>query len=191
MKDLNILITGVGGQGTLLASRVFGNFALALDYDCKLSEVHGMAQRGGSVVTHVKMGKKVYSPVISEGTADVIISFEMLEALRYSHFLKKDAMLIVNQQKLMPMPVVSGVKTYPEEIVERLEAKGFTVKLLNALEIAESSGSIKAVNIAMIGAAAKVLGLDYNTMLEAVKNSVPLKTHAVNIKAFELGFNSL
>lgn len=190
METINILIAGVGGQGTLLASRVLGNYALLKDLDCKLSEVHGMSQRGGSVVTHVKMGKKIYSPVISSGEADIIIAFEALEAARYSGCLKNGGMIIANEQNIMPMPVVTGEAKYPYGILDELKEKGLNVVKVNALKIAESIGNIKAVNIIILGKAAKVLGLDKEVMLCAIKESVPQKSLDINVKAFEIGYNS-
>ena len=144
MNSVNIIISGVGGQGTLLASRVLGNYAEKCGYDCKLSEVHGMAQRGGSVVTYVKMGEKVYSPVIEQGGADVMLAFEKIEAGRYSHFLKKDGIIIASTQEIMPMPVITGGDKYPADILNELTEKGLKVTQIDAAGLAEKAGSIKA-----------------------------------------------
>lgn len=186
--DINILIVGVGGQGTLLASRVLGKYAELKKFDCKLSEVHGMAQRGGSVVTHVKIGSKIHSPVISEGSADVIIAFEKLEANRYIHFLKKDSLVIINEQEIMPMPVVSGQAKYPDDLKERLSK--FTSKLIyvNALKMANECGNIKTLNVIMLGVLCKNLNLDVLCFKKAIKETVPEKLLEINLKAFDMGF---
>ncbi len=186
----NILIAGVGGQGTLLASRVLGNYAGLKGYDCKLSEVHGMAQRGGSVVTYVKFGDKVYSPVIAEGDADVLLAFEELEALRYSYNLKKGGKLIVNMQKIMPLPVITGAVEYPQDIVSTLEKGGFELVRADAFKTALSCGNVKTVNTVMLGILTKVAKLDYALMTDALKMSVPEKLQEVNLKAFNAGFNA-
>src|SRR5574344_3086542 len=140
METKNIMIVGVGGQGTLLTSRILGGITLEAGYDVKLSEVHGMAQRGGSVVTFVRYGEKVYEPIVEEGQADVLISFERLESLRYAHFLKKDGVIIVNDERIDPMTVVTGVATYPEHIIEDLK-KSHTVYAIDAMSEALKLGS--------------------------------------------------
>lgn len=147
----NIMIVGVGGQGTLLASKMLGYVLLKQGYDVKVSEVHGMSQRGGSVVTYVRYGEKVYSPVIDKGEADVIISFEQLEAARWVEFLKKDGVIITNTQKMEPMPVITGAAEYPEGLIEKLTAAGAKVDAKDFLALAEEAGSSKAVNIALMG----------------------------------------
>ena len=191
MMQLNVLIAGVGGQGTLLASRVLGRYALAQGSDCKLSEVHGMSQRGGSVVTHVKMGEKVYSPVIEPGGADVLLAFEALEAARYAHYVKKGGMIIVSTQKIMPMSVVTGSAKYPGDILDKLTEMGYNVVKVDAVGTAERAGNIRAANIVMIGCMAKLLKIDYGQMRKAVGESVPQKSLEVNLKAFEEGFNAI
>lgn len=187
MVNYNILICGVGGQGTLLASRVLGNYATLMNYDCKLSEVHGMAQRGGSVVTYVKMGEKVFSPLIADGDADVLIAFEQLEALRWSYCVKPVGSIIVNLQKIMPLPVIIGAAKYPENVLETLKNSERKIDAFDALTLAIQAGNSKAVNTVMIGRLTKILNLDKNIMLEALINSVPAKAKDINIKAFALG----
>lgn len=191
MDRSNILIVGVGGQGTLLASVLLGNLALSGGYDVKLSEVHGMAQRGGSVVTHVKISKEgVSSPLIEEGDADVIIAFEELEAYRWLPYLKKGGTMYVNTQQILPMPVILGQAEYPENIRETLEEKAGTVKAFDALKIAEECGSVKAVNVVLLGAASKDLPFDEDAWLKVIEENVKPKFIDLNKKAFELGRNA-
>ena len=183
----NIMIVGVGGQGSLLASRILGNAVLLQNYDVKVSEVHGMSQRGGSVVTYVKYGEKVASPVICKGEADVIMSFELLEAARWLPYLKKNGVVITNTQQINPMPVVTGAAEYPTDLVNKMRATGAKVIAADALAIAREAGSEKAVNVALIGMAAHALGIDDATLREAVRISVPEKFLELNLKAFDLG----
>lgn len=185
---MNILIAGVGGQGTLLASRVLGNYASIKGYDCKLSEVHGMAQRGGSVVTYVKMGDKVYSPLIADGDADIILAFEKLEAYRWCNALKEDGKIIVNMQEIMPLPVIVGTAKYPDDIMEKLH-KDFDVTEIKALELAMKCGNAKTVNTVMLGKLTACLNLDLEIMKQAVKASLSEKLRDINIKALEIGYN--
>jgi indolepyruvate ferredoxin oxidoreductase, beta subunit len=189
MAVTNILIVGVGGQGTLLASRVMGNLGLSLGHDVKLSEVHGMAQRGGSVVTHVRFGKKVFAPVIDIGQADIILSFEKLEALRWMHYLKKDGKMFVNLQEISPMPVVIGAAQYPEKIEDKIAEK-VDVQFVDALTLANKAGNTKAVNIVLIGVLAKNMDIEKEKFIEAIKTTVPEKFLDINLKAFELGYNA-
>ncbi len=184
----NIMIVGVGGQGTLLASRILGNAVISEGYDVKLSEVHGMSQRGGSVVTYVKYGDKVYSPIIDEGEADIILAFELLEAYRALPYLKKGGKIIVNNQKIDPMPVITGAAEYPEDIETKLSEKANTV-VVDALSFAKEAGTIKAVNVVLIGVLAKSTDIPYEKWIETIKNSVPTKFLDVNLKAFEMGYN--
>lgn len=186
--EKNILIVGVGGQGTLLASRVLGALAVKLNLDCKLSEVHGMSQRGGSVVTHVRMGERVLSPVISEGDADYIIAFEQLEALRWCHYLKKDGIMLINDQKILPMPVITGQREYPQGIFEKLISDGRNYIVVDGLKLAAEAGNTKAVNVVMLGALMKLMGIDYAVAEEAVTASVPQKVLEINKKALALGY---
>ena len=155
MKTTSVMIVGVGGQGSLLASKLLGRLLIDEGYDVKVSEVHGMSQRGGSVVTYVRFGEKVYSPIVTEGEADIIIAFEKLEAARYARYLKKGGKIIVNTQQIDPMPVIIGAAEYPEGVLDELSAKGVDVEALDALSLAEQAGSSKAVNIVLMGRAAK------------------------------------
>lgn len=185
----NIMIVGVGGQGTLLTSRIIGRAAMEQGYDVKISEVHGMAQRGGSVVTFVRFGEKVSEPVVEEGQADVIISFERLEALRYAHFLKKDGVLIVNDCRIDPMTVVIGAKTYPENILASLERE-HRVYSIDAQKIALELGNSKVLNSVVLGFAAKHVGFDEKAWLDTVEKTVPPKTIEINKMAFLRGYNT-
>lgn len=185
---MNIMIVGVGGQGTLLASRILGAAALRAGKQVKLSEVHGMSQRGGSVVTYVKYGDRVDSPVIEKGEADMIIAFEELEAYRSLPYLKKDGVLIVNTQKTNPMPVITGAMEYPAHILETLQNKGVKLVACDALEIARQAGSIKAVNVALIGVMAKNSSLPKDIWEQALSDAVPPKFLELNQKAFALGY---
>ena len=190
MKTTSIMIVGVGGQGSLLASKLLGRLLVDEGYDVKVSEVHGMSQRGGSVVTYVRYGEKVYSPIITEGEADFIISFEKLEAARYAKFLKKDGRIIVNTQEIDPMPVIIGAAEYPDGCLDELTAKGLTVEALDALTPATEAGSSKAVNIVLMGRAAKYFDIPYESWIKAIENTVAPKFVEMNKKAFELGLNS-
>ncbi len=185
MDNLNIMIVGVGGQGTLLASRILGNVAVKSGYDVKVSEVHGMSQRGGSVVTYVKMGNKVYSPLIEKGEADIIIAFELLEALRWVDYLKKGGTLVVNDQEINPMPVITGKQKYPENILSRLKESGINVQSINALDIARKCGNIKAANVVLIALMAKSTKIETKVWKQVLKEVIPPKFFEVNIKAFE------
>ncbi len=184
----NIMIVGVGGQGTLLASRILGNTVINEGYDVKVSEVHGMSQRGGSVVTYVKYGEKVYSPIVDKGEADIILAFEMLEAARALPFLKKGGIMIANTQQIDPMPVITGAAKYPENIEGRLKEK-VNLTALDASELALKAGNIKAVNVVLIGVMAKSTDIPYEKWVETIKTTVPEKFLDVNLKAFELGYN--
>ena len=187
----NIMIVGVGGQGTLLASKMLGYVLLKQGYDVKVSEVHGMSQRGGSVVTYVRYGEKVYSPVIDKGEADVIISFEQLEAARWVEFLKKDGVIITNTQKMEPMPVITGAAEYPEGLIEKLTAAGAKVDAKDFLALAEEAGSSKAVNIALMGRFSTYFpDITDEQWQDAIEKNVPAKFLELNRKAFELGRNA-
>ena len=183
----NIMIVGVGGQGTLLTSRILGGITVDAGYDVKLSEVHGMAQRGGSVVTFVRYGEKVAEPIVEEGQADLLIAFETLEAKRYAHFLKKDGVLVVNEQRIDPITVVTGVASYPENIVEELE-KEYTVYKINAMDEALKLGNSKVFNIIVLGMAAKHMDFSKEDWLKVIEKTVPPRTVDINKKAFLLGF---
>lgn len=183
----NIMIVGVGGQGTLLTSRILGGITVENGYDVKLSEVHGMAQRGGSVVTYVRYGEKVTEPIVEEGQADVLIAFEKLEALRYAHFLKKDGVIIVNDQKIDPMPVVIGVAKYPEGIIEHLSEK-YKVISVDAQKEALELGNSRVFNVIILGVAASKMDFEKEQWIEVIKKKVPPKTIDINVKAFERGY---
>lgn len=183
----NIMIVGVGGQGTLLTSRILGGITVAAGYDVKLSEVHGMAQRGGSVVTYVRYGTKVAEPIVEQGQADVLIAFERLEALRYAHFLKKDGIIIVNDQRIDPMPVVTGVAEYPQGIIENL-SKEYRVISVDAQAEALAMGNSKVFNVIILGVAAQHMDFPKEQWIEVIKNTVPAKTIDINVKAFERGY---
>lgn len=185
----SVLIVGVGGQGTLLASRVLGNVMVSKGYDVKVSEVHGMSQRGGSVVTYVRYGEQVSSPVIEEGEEDLILAFEQLEAARFLPYLKKDGVIVVNTQKIDPMPVITGAAVYPENLLDSLSDKGVKVVKADALALAEQAGTSKAVNVVLIGVMAQHLDIPKETWLETIKETVPPKFIELNEKAFELGYS--
>ncbi len=184
------MIVGVGGQGSLLASKLLGRLLTDEGYDVKVSEVHGMSQRGGSVVTYVRFGEKVYSPIVTAGEADIIIAFEKLEAARYAPFLKTDGKLVVNTQQIDPMPVIIGAAEYPEAVLQELTDKGVQVEALNALALAQQAGSTKAVNIVLMGKAAKYFDIPYERWIAAIENTVAPKFVEMNKTAFSLGYHS-
>ncbi len=186
----NVMIVGVGGQGSLLASKLLGHLLLEEGYDVKVSEVHGMSQRGGSVVTYVRYGDKVYSPVIDKGEADFIVSFELLEAARWMEYLKPDGKIVVNTQRIDPMPVITGAAEYPQGLVEMMEAAGVHVDALDALGLAEQAGTAKATNIVLMGRLSKYFDFPDEVWQEALSACVPAKFLEMNRKAFELGRNS-
>lgn len=187
MTSKNIMIVGVGGQGTLLTSRILGKLAINAGYDVKLSEVHGMAQRGGSVVTFVRYGDKVNESIVEEGQADVLIAFERLEALRYLHFLKKDGVVIVNDWRIDPITVVTGVAAYPEDVIETLKEKRRAI-VVEATAESKKLGAPKAFNIIVLGAAARHMGFEKEDWLRVIETTVPPKTIEVNKQAFEIGY---
>ncbi|MBO4395122.1 MAG: indolepyruvate oxidoreductase subunit beta [Eubacterium sp.] len=189
METKNIMIVGVGGQGTLLTSRILGGIIRKAGYDVKLSEVHGMAQRGGSVVTYVRYGDRVYEPIVEEGQADVLIAFERLEAMRYAHFLKKDGVLIVNDQRMDPMPVVMGAAEYPADIIETIE-KDHKVISIDAMAEAKKLGNARVFNTVIIGVAAKNMDFEKQEWLDVIAGLVPPKTVELNQKAFVVGYES-
>ena len=190
METKNIMIVGVGGQGSLLASKLLGRLLLTRGYDIKVSEVHGMSQRGGSVVTYVRFGDKVYSPVIDKGEADFIVSFELLEAARWTEYLKPEGICVVNTQKINPMPVIIGAAEYPENLEEKIQAAGIRLEAFDALSVAEEAGSAKAVNIALIGRLSKFFDFTEEEWMTALEESVPAKFLELNKKAFLMGRNA-
>ena len=188
MDTKSIMIVGVGGQGTLLASRILGSVLGDAGYEVKVSEVHGMSQRGGSVVTYIRYGEKVYSPVIEKGQADMIVSFEQLEAARYIAYLKKGGTIITNTQKISPMPVITGASEYPDGIIDKIKDKGINIIAVDALSAAEKAGSSRAVNVVLMGVLSKVLsGIELDSWKKAVEKCVPAKVTDINQKAFDLG----
>lgn len=187
MKTKNIMIVGVGGQGTLLTSRVLGGVIDEVGYDVKLSEVHGMAQRGGSVVTFVRYGEKVYEPIVEEGRADILIAFERLEALRYAHFLSPDGVLVVNDQRIDPMPVVTQLEEYPENILEDLKASGINMISVDAMSEALNLGNARVFNVVILGVVAAHMDIDEEVWRKVIENTVPPKTVELNLKAFDRG----
>lgn len=190
MDTKNVMIVGVGGQGSLLASKLLGAVLVQEGYDVKVSEVHGMSQRGGSVVTYVRFGDKVYSPIITEGEADYILSFEKAEAARWSTYLKIGGKIVVNTQEIDPMPVITGAAAYPTEILDALKSKGVSVDALDALSLALKAGSAKAVNVVLLARLAKHFDIPYEKWITAIENTVAPKFIELNKKAFELGFNA-
>ena len=190
MENLNVMVVGVGGQGTLLTSRIIGKTALSAGYDVKLSEVHGMAQRGGSVVTFVRFGRDVKEPVVEEGNVDVLISFERMEALRYAHFLKREGKIVVNDCRIDPMTVVIGASTYPENVIETLE-KEHDVTAIDGQKITKELGNSKVLNSVVLGVAAKFIGFTKDEWIDTVKKTVPPKTIEINEKAFLAGYESV
>ena len=190
MKTKNIMIVGVGGQGSLLASKLLGRMLLQKGYDIKVSEVHGMSQRGGSVVTYVRFGEKVYSPVIDKGEADFIVSFEMLEAARWTEYLKPGGKIVVNTQQISPMPVIIGAAEYPQGLVEKMQSAGLDVDAFDALALAEQAGSAKAVNIVLMGHLSRNFDFTEEEWMDAIEKSVPAKFLELNKTAFKLGRNA-
>ena len=190
METKSIMIVGVGGQGSLLASRILGNVLLSQGFDVKVSEVHGMSQRGGSVVTYVKYGDKVYSPVVEKGEADIIISFEQLEAARYVQYLKKGGHIVTSTQQIDPMPVINGTAVYPDDIIGKLKAQGISVVDVDALTLAEQAGTAKASNVVLMGVVSMKMDFSEDVWQVALENCVPAKFLELNKKAFELGKNA-
>lgn len=190
METKNILIVGVGGQGTLLASKLMGKYFTEEGYDVKVSEVHGMSQRGGSVVTYVRFGSKVFSSVIEKGEADIILSFEQLESARWLPYLKKGGVLITGTQKIDPMPVIMGKAEYPENIIEKLCKNDIKVIPVDALNLALKAGSAKCANVVLLGAAVRFLGIDRESFSKIIETSVPPKTVEMNLRAFDYGYSA-
>ena len=186
-KVTNIMIVGVGGQGALLASKTLGQVLLDAGYDVKVSEVHGMSQRGGSVVTYVRYGKKVYSPIIDKGQADYVVSFELLEAARYTEYLKEGGRIVVNTQQIDPMPVITGAVKYPENLVEKMTEAGFKVDAMDCLSLAKEAGSTKSVNIVLMGRLSKYMDFQEEAWLKAIEKLVKPQFLEMNKKAFSLG----
>lgn len=187
MQTKNIMIVGVGGQGTLLASKLLGRLLLSKNYDVKVSEVHGMSQRGGSVVTYVRYGDRVNSPVIDKGEADVIVSFELLEAARWTAYLRKGGTIVTNIQQINPMPVITGAAEYPAELCEKIKKAGINLDAMDALKLANEAGTSKAVNLVLMGRLSKYFDFTEDEWMDAIEKSVPEKFLEINKKAFMLG----
>jgi len=187
MESKNIMIVGVGGQGTLLASKLLGRILLEQGYDVKVSEVHGMSQRGGSVVTYVRYGEKVYSPIIDKGEADIVLSFELLESARWAEYLKEGGLLLTNTQQVNPMPVITGAAVYPEGLVEKLAALPIRLDAMDALSLAEQAGSARATNLVLLGRLSRYFEFTREQWMDAIEKSVPEKFLEMNRKAFTLG----
>ncbi|MCI5924260.1 MAG: indolepyruvate oxidoreductase subunit beta [Oscillospiraceae bacterium] len=183
----SIMIVGVGGQGTLLASRILGHAIVSQGYDVKVSEVHGMSQRGGSVVTYVRYGGRVDSPIVDKGQADVVLSFEQLEAARYLTYLKPNGTLLTNTQQIDPMPVVTGAAVYPQNLIEKMKAAGVRILALDALTLAKKAGSVKAINVVLLGVLSNYMPFSEDIWKEAISACVPPRFLEVNQKAFALG----
>ena len=190
METKNIMIVGVGGQGSLLASKLRGRLLLPRGYDIKVSEVHGMSPRGGSVVTYVRFGDKVYSPIVDKGEADFIVSFELLDAARYTEDLKPGGKIVTSTQQINPMPVITGAAQYPDELVAKIQAAGMDIDAFDALALAEQAGSSKAVNIVLMGRLSKYFDFSEEEWMDAIRQSVPEKFLSLNQTAFKLGRNS-
>lgn len=187
MDTTSILVVGVGGQGTLLTARVLGSLLTNEGHDVKISEIHGMAQRGGSVVTHIRYGSRVYSPIIEPPGAKIIIGFEKMEALRWSHYLKKGGTMIINDQEILPMPVIAGTADYPGDIIPRIRESCDDLYVLDAVSIAEKLGSPKVFNIVILGVLARFMGIEMEAWTTAIQRTVPQQFLDLNLKAFELG----
>ncbi len=187
METTSILIAGVGGQGTLLTAKVLGRLLTSEGYDVKISEIHGMAQRGGSVVTHVRYGSKVYSPIVEEAGADIIIGFEKMEALRWAHYLKPGGKMIVNNQKILPMPVISGTAAYPDDILKQLKDICSDLYVLDAVSIAGKIGNTKVFNVVVLGVLSRFMDIKMDSWTSAMQKTVPQRFLDLNLKAFELG----
>ena len=190
METKSIMIVGVGGQGSLLASKLLGRILLENGYDVKVSEVHGMSQRGGSVVTYVRYGDKVYSPIVEDGQADLIVSFEKIEAARWLPKLKQNGTIVVNTQQVDPMPVIVGAAVYPAGVLEEMTAAGAHVDAIDALRLAEEAGSPKAANIVLMGRVAKYFDIPYDQWLRAIEKTVAPKFVELNRRAFDLGYHA-
>ncbi len=189
METKNIIIVGVGGQGSLLASKILGDLLLREGYDVKVSEVHGMSQRGGSVITYVRFGDKVYSPLVDEGEADYIVSFEILETARWLAYLKPGGQIVTNTQQIDPMPVITGAAEYPAGLVEKIKGKGVKIDAMDCLSLAKEAGSVKAVNIVLLGRLSHYFDIAEEKWQEVLTANVPPKFLEINRKAFKLGKN--
>jgi len=191
MKTINILLSGVGGQGVLLASKILSNAALAKGLDIKQSEVHGMSQRGGSVVSHVRIGSAVHSPIVPDGACDILVGFELLEALRHAHNVTKDGVILYAVDRINPSTVSAGFATYPEDVAARLDAYPCRKVAVRAGDLGEEAGDRRSANVALVGALSNFLDFGIEEWMQALEASMPAKIHALNKKAFELGRNAV
>jgi indolepyruvate ferredoxin oxidoreductase beta subunit len=189
MNKYNILIAGVGGQGILLTSKILGNIAIKKSLDVKVSEVHGMAQRGGSVITSVKISDKVYSPTIEKKEANILLAFELLEGLRWKKYLIDESIVILNNQKINPLPVIIGDNKYPEDVIGEFEKKFNKIYSLNGVEIAKECGNIKVINVLLLGVLAKAINFEKQLCIDSIKDIVNEKSIDINLRAFEIGYN--
>jgi len=187
MAVTSILIVGVGGQGTLLTSRILGHLFVSLGHDVKISEIHGMAQRGGSVVTHVRYGKNVFSPIIEPGGADHLLAFESMEALRWVHYLKPGGSVVMNKQAIAPMPVITGQAEYPEDIPARLRRRCTHLSMVDAVAVAERLGTVKVFNVVLLGVLSRLMSIDREAWHEAIAATVPTRFRDLNLQAFDIG----
>ena len=185
----SIILVGVGGQGTITTSSILSKGLIEKGYDVKMSEIHGMSQRGGTVVTQIKYGDKVYSPIIGDGEADLIVSFEKLEALRALKFLKEGGTIVTDTREIYPMPVLTGAAKYPEGIIEKLKETVPEVYVVEGYKLAGELGNVKAQNIVLLGALVKKLGLSDIDWKDIIRKSVPEKTVELNLQAFDKGYN--
>ena len=190
METKQIMVVGVGGQGTLLTSRILGNMLMKMNYDVKISEVHGMSQRGGSVTTYIKYGEKVHSPTIEKGGADLILAFEKMEGYRYIEYLKIGGKMIVNEKEILPMPVIIGAAKYPENVEEKIKEKGIALSMINATGLAEKAGSVRCVNTVMLGAMSKLYSFPKEDFLSSMEEVVSEKILDMNKRAFMLGYEN-
>jgi len=185
----NILLAGVGGQGILLASEVLSEVMMMAGHDVKKNEIHGMSQRGGSVVSHVRYGEKVYSPIIPEGEADILFSFELLETSRYLPLLRENGQVVINNLKIAPPAVALGKQPYPEHLIEEIRKQFPATMVVNGLDLALEAGNVKTVNTVLLGALSNILEFEHSIWLKALNRMVPARLLEVNLKAFELGCN--
>src|SRR6056297_3924165 len=184
----NILLVGVGGQGTILTSKILSEGLLNAGYDVKMAEIHGMSQRGGSVTTQIRYGDSVYSPVIEKGTADIIVSFERSEALRWLEYLKEDGVLIINEHQIQPFTVTLDLSEYPENLIEEYRKKVTNFKSYDVFQMAKSIGNLKVMNIILLGSLIKYTGLEDIDWKKVIQESVPEKFIDLNIEAFTKGY---
>lgn len=188
MEPVNVMVVGVGGQGSLLATKILGHLFMAQGHDVKVSEVHGMSQRGGSVVTYLRFGEKIYSPILDQGEADIIVSFEQLEAARWLPYLKPGGRMLTNTQIMEPMPVIAGLAKYPENLIEKMRALGISVEAMDCLSLAEAAGSAKSVNLVLMGRLSTYFpNISETAWQEAIAACVKPSFLELNRKAFALG----